>query len=108
MPTADLIPLGTHADFVLYERTARSTELWQNLKLVRVGDGTKKANWWAGWHRRDHRLSRNHDTGHLAEHHPEVMEWLVETLQQQTSSPGLDFLDAINRHAALDENKGDQ
>jgi hypothetical protein len=40
--------------------------------------GRQKNNWWLGWN--GERLANGHDSKMLAEHHPEIWQWVVDNL----------------------------
>ena len=65
--------------FALFERG--STSVWRSLKLVlQVSEaGKMKRNWWIAWN--GERISRSSDAKHLAAHHPEIRQWVIETLK---------------------------
>jgi hypothetical protein len=77
---AELVLLAINGPFTLYEREGCSTAEWRSLKLVRdPREEGKKNNWWLGWN--GARLARNTDTKKLAEHHPEVLQWVIDGLR---------------------------
>lgn len=81
MTSSELVPIAEHPDgFVLCHR--RVCREWLSLKLVSVTP-RRKRNWWFGWN--GERLSRSRDTGLLAEHHPQIYEWVVGVLTGEVS-----------------------
>lgn len=70
--------------FKLYERSKASRNGWLSLKLVRSPANGKrrreeKYNWCLGWNGK--RLSRCSDTARLADDHPFVYAWVLDTLE---------------------------
>jgi hypothetical protein len=74
--------IAIDGDWVLVERTERSAGGWLSLHLSRKGR-VKKRSWWLGWN--GERLARNADTALLAEHEPERLRWLEQTLKEDRS-----------------------
>ena len=69
------------ATWKLFSRD-RSDNGWTPLRLERKDRGfihNRRRHWWFAWN--GQRLSRNHDTGHLAEHHPDAAGWVVEQMR---------------------------
>ncbi len=77
---SDLI--GSHEEWRLYHRYTKTKNGWHSLYLARLqGLGMprlKKGRYWLGWN--GDRLARNRDAGLLEEHHPDIAEWVRETL----------------------------
>jgi hypothetical protein len=79
MQHTEMTALASVGSWTLYERKRRQPgHEWLSLKLVHTGPARKR-NWWLGWN--GERLARCHDADHLAEHHAEIMQWVVESLQ---------------------------
>ena len=105
MPSGTLVPLAINGEFVLLERTAKSTPEWRSLKLTRYpGETGKKNNWFLGWD--GARLARTTDAARLAADHPAIYfrgepmpdavfdQRLQEHARHQAvQSLGVDFLD---------------
>jgi hypothetical protein len=73
----ELIPL---AGFTLYERAGCGRDGWRSLKLVRTPPQAGEKNiWWFGWD--GARLSNSTDSKLLAKHHPEIRQWVIDTLR---------------------------
>lgn len=70
--------IGATGSFVLFEREDKAMPPWRNFKLIRTNNGPKK-NWWLGWN--GERLAVNNDQRKLAEHHPDIEDWLIEILK---------------------------
>jgi hypothetical protein len=73
-----MTPLGATGSFALFERPDKASPPWRSLKLIRTDKGPKK-NWWLGWN--GERLAVNNDQRKLAEHHPDIEAWVIETLR---------------------------
>ena len=76
------VPVASGDGFVLYERPGISFGGWLNIKVTRANEGAGKRNWHFGWSTTEQRLSRSSDALDLAEHHPELRAWVVDTLKQ--------------------------
>jgi hypothetical protein len=70
--------------FSLVERETTGASPWRNLKVILRHDGTgkRKRKWWLAWSTAEQRLSRSSDAVALAERHPEIAEWVIETLRR--------------------------
>jgi hypothetical protein len=75
----DMIAATAH--FALFERTEWSNATWRSLKLERTDGQGKKRKWSLGWN--GERLARNADAAKLSEHHPDVYDWVIESLQSR-------------------------
>ena len=72
-------PIVVSGEFVLLERPSHSSE-WRNLKLVRHARRPGEKNtWWFGWN--GERQSNAIDAKKLAEHHPDVLQWVIDSLR---------------------------
>jgi len=75
-------PQGVGIHFVLLERLNDSSPPWQSLKLVASAAARlKKYNWYLGWN--GSRLARNHGGEVLAQHYPEIYNWVLAKLRAQ-------------------------
>jgi hypothetical protein len=73
--------VGTHPKgFALFEQVDRSSELWKNLKLVRLNGPAKKHFWHFSWNNLQPRLSGSGDAKLLADQEPEIFQWVLEEL----------------------------
>jgi hypothetical protein len=61
----------------LFER--HSSDEWRSFKLVGP-PCRRKRNWWLGHN--GERFARNHDTGHLAEHLPVILDWVASAIAE--------------------------
>lgn len=64
-------------DWILYERTNRSDDLWISLYLRHVDLRFRKKAYWCGWHIREQRLSNTSDMAILNNRFPEIYAWLI-------------------------------
>ena len=77
-----LIPLTSRGRYTLLERAGCSSNGWLSLKLERRPRlAREKNNWFFGWSVIGARLSRTTDSRLLAEHHPKISRWVVESLR---------------------------
>jgi hypothetical protein len=60
------------------------TAHWRDLKLV-VAGRKRKHCWWFGFSGEEGRLSRSRDAIHLAEHEPEIFQWVLDELTRLNS-----------------------
>jgi hypothetical protein len=65
--------------FALFDRPDFAQGEWRSLKLERTDSKGQKRNWWLGWN--GERFARNADAGKLAEHHPDVYDWVISSLK---------------------------
>ena len=63
--------------FGLFDR-GKPNGCWQHFKLVYARSDLPKRNWWLAWN--GERLAHNRDAGLLAEHQPDVYDWVVAVL----------------------------
>jgi beta-lactamase class D len=77
--TTEIIPVASAESWTLYERTGKAGSDWRSLKLIRTGGRGRKRNWWLGWN--GERLARCHDAENLAEHNPEILQWVIDSLK---------------------------
>ncbi|WP_155255193.1 hypothetical protein [Bradyrhizobium elkanii] len=69
-------------DLQLFNRDFADKGEWRSLRLIKGGRKSRrvpKRSFWLGWN--GQRLARNHDTGVLAEHYPEIYDWVVAELE---------------------------
>ena len=64
---------------------------WFKLKMIRTkraprGKNKSKANWWMAWNSEEKRFRRDSESGHLAQHKPEVYEELATFLSSHFSA----------------------
>ncbi|MET4034943.1 MULTISPECIES: hypothetical protein [unclassified Bradyrhizobium] len=76
--TTETIPLASAESWTLYQHAGRPGTRWRTVKLVRSG-AARKHNWWRGWN--GERLSNSRDTQHLEQHHPQIAQWVIDSLK---------------------------
>jgi hypothetical protein len=104
-----LITPAVNGEFTLYDRSC-PTGQWRNLRLARQQHQEKvpKSNWWLAWN--GERLARNRDAGKLAEYHPAVYAWVIDSLvgEQARGKPEMSIAlrDILSRSGARDRVTG--
>lgn len=76
------ISIACTTHFSLFEFPERASGEWRSLKLERIDGQDRKRNWWFGWN--GERLAGSNDAKRQRRNHPDVHEWVVETLRQGT------------------------
>jgi hypothetical protein len=79
----ELVSVASTVEYELFELPDRSTTAWRCMRLVRHARDAGKKNWWFGWN--GERIARSTDAKNLAEHHPAVHAWVIETLKGTAS-----------------------
>jgi carbohydrate-selective porin OprB len=76
--------IASALEYGLYATHRGDHDEWRNLKLERrpAAGGNNKNNWWLAWNRSEQRLARNKDAGRLAEYHPNIFAWVIDSLKE--------------------------